>query len=111
MIPPTEQVPFTRHQVTVEHGRRIAGEPVELGSLGVLVAPGTFERVAEAGRVTVATGCDLYLRGKPPFEVMAGDTAMVRGEPLTVTRTPEEWRRGDTVIGVQYHAERRKDTT
>ncbi|OXN01654.1 hypothetical protein [Bifidobacterium vansinderenii] len=106
----TETVPFQRHETRMEHGRRVAGEPTELGALHVLAAPGTYERQTDTGRLVVTSGYDLYLRGTPPFDVRVGDTAVVRGETLTVTRTPEDWRRGDRRIGVQYHVERSLDS-
>ncbi|KAA8828314.1 hypothetical protein [Bifidobacterium tissieri] len=104
-----EQAAFTRRPVTMAHGRRVVGDPVELGVMSVLVAPGTYERQTDTGRTVTASGYDLYLRGTPPFPVRVGDTVHVRGETLTIINTPEEWRRGDQYVGVQYHAERSLD--
>lgn len=104
-----ETVTFLRSAVTVERGRRIVGEPTELGSMHMMCAPGEFDRETDAGRTVASSGYDLYLRGAPPFPVMVGDKAVVRGETLTVTRTPEDWRRGDNRVGVQYRAEREED--
>ena len=91
-------------------GVRTPGEPVHVGSLGMLAAPGSNEREDEVGRRTVTFGADLYRRGQLPFDVHTGDLLLVRGRLLTVTRTPEEWRRGDRVIGVQLHAEEGRTT-
>ena len=118
MIPSDyETVDVKRATVTLEDGVRTPGEPVHVGSLGMLVAPGSYERQDEVGRRTVTVGrrtvtvgADLYRRGQLPFDVRAGDLLLVRGRLLTVTRTPEEWRRGDRVIGVQLHAEEGRAT-
>lgn len=109
MIPSDyETVDVKRSTVTLEDGVRTPGEPVHVGSLGMLVAPGTYERQDEVGRRTVTFGADLYRRGSLPFDIHTGDLLLVRGRLLTVTRTPEGWRRGDRVIGVQLHAEERR---
>lgn len=106
MIPSDyETVEVKRATVTLKDGVRTPGEPEHVGSLGMLVAPGTYERQDEVGRRTVTFGADLYRRGALPFDIRVGDLLLVRGRILAVTRTPEEWRRGDRVIGVQLHAE------
>lgn len=108
MIPSDyETVEVKRAAVTLEDGVRTTGETAHVGSLGMLVAPGSYERQDEVGRSTVTFGADLYRRGQLPFEIRVGDMLLVRGRLLAVTKTPEEWRRGDRVIGVQLHAEER----
>lgn len=111
MIPSDyETVDVKRSTLTLEDGVRTPGEPVHVGSLGMLVAPGSYEREDEVGRRMVTVGADLYRRGQLPFDIHTGDLLLVRGRLLTVTRTPEEWRRGDRVIGVQLHAEEGRAT-
>ena len=106
MIPSDyETVDVKRSTVTLEDGVRTPGEPVHVGSLSMLVAPGTYEGQDEVGRRTVTFGADLYRRGQLPFDIHTGDLLLVRGRLLTVIRTPEEWRRGDRTVGVQLHAE------
>lgn len=111
MIPSDyETVDVKRATVKLLDGVRTPGEPVHVGSLGMLVAPGSYEREDEVGHRTVTFGADLYRRGQLPFDVHTGDLLLVRGRLLTVTRTPEELRRGDRVIGVQLHAEEGRTT-
>ena len=105
----TEEVVFLRAASTVEAGRRKAAAPAPLGALRMLAAPTGPAAVADVGRLTVHAGYDLYLRGPAPFPVREGDLAVVRGETLTVTQAPSEWRRGSTVVGVVVHAERGRD--
>lgn len=106
MIPSDyETIEVKRATVTLEDGVRTPGKPVHVGSLGMLVAPGSYEREDEVGRRTVTFGADLYRRGQLPFDIHTGDLLLVRGRLLTVTKTPEEWWRGDRAVGVQLHAE------
>lgn len=100
-----ESVEVKRSTAELVDGVRTPGEPEHIGSLGMLVAPGTYEREDEVGRRTITYGADLYRRGSLPFDIRPGDRLLVRGRLMTVTHTPEEWRRGGTVIGVQLHAE------
>ncbi|RSX53024.1 hypothetical protein [Bifidobacterium samirii] len=104
-----ETVAFLRCETTLSHGLRAAGQPTTLGSMRVLCAPGQYERATQAGRTVATSGYDLYLRGAPAFAVRIGDKAVIRDETLTVTHTPEEWRRGGRCVGVQYHVEREED--
>lgn len=105
-----ETVEFRRAEVSTVQGRRVAGEPVALGILRVLVAPEHAQRSTDVARTVTPAAFDLYARGRPPFDVHAGDLAVLRGASFTVAREPELWARGDTVIGVQYRVEREEDT-
>lgn len=105
-----ETVEFRRAEVSTVQGRRVAGEPVALGSLHVLAAPEHAQRSTDVARTVTPRAFDLYARGRPPFDVRAGDLALVRGASFTVTGEPELWARGDTFIGVQYRVEREEDT-
>ena len=99
-----------RCTVTLEDGVRTPGEPVHVGSLGMLVASGSYERQGR-GRTPHGHGRRRPVPARAAsFDVRAGDLLLVRGRLLTVTRTPEEWRRGDRVIGVQLHAEEGRTT-
>lgn len=106
---PTEKAVFSRPAIRMVDGRRTVGEPVKLGSMDVLAAPDHAESETGVGRRTAGVAWDLYLRGRPPFEVKVGDTALIHGISCTVTRTPEDWVRGARHIGTRYRVERKDD--
>lgn len=106
---PLETVEFRRAAVSTVQGRRVAGEPVTLGILRVLAAPDHAQRSTDVARAVTPTAFDLYTRGRPPFDVHAGDLAVLRDVTCIVAREPELWERGGTVIGVQYRIEREED--
>ena len=59
MIPSDyETVDVKRATVKLLDGVRTPGEPVHVGSLGMLVAPGSYEREDEVGRRTVTFGAE-----------------------------------------------------
>lgn len=111
MIPADyETVTVSRSRVTMIAGRRHS-EPVEpVGEIGVLVAPVTRERQQETGRITLASGYDLYRRGHAVLDIREGDLVDVRGETMTITEAPMQWRRGARVVGWQWHCERKEDS-
>ncbi len=104
-----ETVTVSRSRVTMMDGRRHAEPPEPVGAIGVLVAPVTRERQLETGRVTLVSGYDLYRRGHAVLDIREGDLIDVRGETMTVTEAPMQWRRGSRTIGWQWHCERRED--
>lgn len=104
-----ETITVSRAPVTMDHGVRTVGDPVQVGELGMLVAPGDYERDDDVGRRVVTHGADLYRRGPLPFDILPGDLLTVRSITMTVTRTPREWRRGDRTVGVELHAEQGED--
>lgn len=110
MIPADyETVTVSRSHVSMIAGRRHS-EPVEpVGEIGVLVAPVTRERQLETGRTTLVSGYDLYRRGHATLDMREGDLVDVRGETMTITEAPMQWKRGERVIGWQWHCERRED--
>lgn len=112
MIPADyETVTVSRSRVSMIAGRRHS-EPVEpVGEIGVLVAPVTRERQLETGRTTLVSGYDLYRRGRSVLDIHEGDLVDVRGETMIVTEAPMQWKRGERVIGWQWHCERREDRT
>lgn len=112
MIPADyETVTVSRSRVRMIAGHRHS-EPVEpVGEIGVLVAPVTRERRLQTGRTTLVSGYDLYRRGPVVLDIHEGDLVDVRGETMTITEAPMQWKRGERVIGWQWHCERREDRT
>lgn len=111
MIPSDyETVTVRRSSSRMVDGRRVAGEPDPVGQIGVLVAPVMREQVTQTGRVTLRSGVDLYRRGHAVLDMREGNLVDVRGETMVVTGSPMQWRRGDRVIGWQWHCERKEDT-
>lgn len=105
-----ETITVRRATAGMVDGVRTVGEPEMIGELGMLVAPGDYERENDIGRRVVTHGADLYRRGPLPFDIRPGDLVDVRGLTLTVTGTPKQWRRGGRTVGVELHAEQGKDT-
>ena len=101
MIPSDyETVTVRRSNVGMVDGRRVAGEPEPVGRIGVFVAPVMRDRLTQTGRVTLRSGV---------LDMREGDLVDVRGETMVITGSPMQWRRGDRVIGWQWHCEHKED--